>query len=41
LMLFGVAGVLRAIPAAASVQIALGEWWTFRQSGRAEVVADP
>jgi predicted PurR-regulated permease PerM len=39
--LFGVAGALLAIPAAASVQIALGEWWTFRQSGRAEVVADP
>jgi predicted PurR-regulated permease PerM len=39
--LFGVAGALLAIPAAASVQIALGEWWQFRQSGRAELVADP
>jgi predicted PurR-regulated permease PerM len=39
--LFGVAGALLAIPAAASVQIALGEWWQFRQSGRAQLVADP
>jgi predicted PurR-regulated permease PerM len=39
--LFGVAGALLAIPAAASVQIALGEWWQFRQSGRAELVTDP
>jgi len=39
--LFGVAGALLAIPAAASVQIALGEWWQFRQSGRAQLVPDP
>jgi predicted PurR-regulated permease PerM len=39
--LFGVPGALLAIPGAASVQIALGEWWQFRQSGRAELVADP
>jgi predicted PurR-regulated permease PerM len=39
--LFGIAGALLAIPAAASVQIALGEWWQFRQSGRAELVPDP
>ena len=39
--LFGVAGALLAIPGAASVQIALGEWWHFRQSGRVEPVADP
>jgi predicted PurR-regulated permease PerM len=39
--LFGVAGALLAIPGAASVQIALGEWWQFRQSGRAQLVPDP
>ena len=39
--LFGVAGALLAIPAAASVQIAVAEWWHFRQSGRAELVPDP
>jgi predicted PurR-regulated permease PerM len=39
--LFGVAGALLAIPAAASVQIAVGEWWQFRQAGRAELVPDP
>jgi predicted PurR-regulated permease PerM len=39
--LFGIAGALLAIPAAASVQIALGEWWQFRQSGRAQLVPDP
>jgi predicted PurR-regulated permease PerM len=39
--LFGVAGALLAIPGAASVQIAVGEWWMFRQSERAELVADP
>jgi predicted PurR-regulated permease PerM len=39
--LFGVAGALLAIPAAASVQIAVGEWWQFRQSGRAQLVPDP
>jgi predicted PurR-regulated permease PerM len=39
--LFGVPGALLAIPAAASVQIAVGEWWQFRQAGRAELVPDP
>jgi predicted PurR-regulated permease PerM len=39
--LFGVAGALLAIPAAASVQIAVTEWWQFRQSARAELVTDP
>jgi predicted PurR-regulated permease PerM len=39
--LFGVAGALLAIPAAASLQIGLGEWWQFRQAGRAELVPDP
>ena len=39
--LFGVAGALLAIPGAASVQIALGEWWHFRQSERVQPVADP
>jgi predicted PurR-regulated permease PerM len=39
--LFGVAGALLAIPAAASVQIAVGEWWQFRQAGRAQLVPDP
>jgi predicted PurR-regulated permease PerM len=39
--LFGVAGALLAIPGAASVQIAVGEWWHFRQAGRAELVTDP
>ena len=39
--LFGVAGALLAIPAAASVQIALGEWWHFRQSGEVQLVPDP
>jgi predicted PurR-regulated permease PerM len=39
--LFGVAGALLAIPAAASLQIAAGEWWHFRQTARAEPVPDP
>jgi predicted PurR-regulated permease PerM len=39
--LFGVAGALLAIPGAASVQIALGEWWQFRQAGHVQLVADP
>ena len=39
--LFGVAGALLAIPAAASVQIALGEWWHFRQSGERAAGARP
>jgi predicted PurR-regulated permease PerM len=39
--LFGVAGALLAIPAAASVQIALGEWWQFRQTDGADLVSDP
>jgi predicted PurR-regulated permease PerM len=32
--LFGVAGALVAIPAAASIQIALREWWDYRESLR-------
>jgi predicted PurR-regulated permease PerM len=39
--LFGVAGALLAIPGAASVQIAVAEWWQFRQSGRTQLVPDP
>jgi predicted PurR-regulated permease PerM len=39
--LFGVAGALLAIPAGASVQIAIGEWWQFRQAGQVELVPDP
>jgi predicted PurR-regulated permease PerM len=39
--LFGIAGALLAIPAAASLQIAAGEWWHFRQTDRAELVPDP
>ena len=39
--LFGVPGALLAIPGAASVQIAVGEWWQFRQSGRVQLVPDP
>jgi predicted PurR-regulated permease PerM len=29
--LFGIAGALMAIPIAASIQIAVGEWWAYRQ----------
>ncbi|HEX7298257.1 MAG TPA: AI-2E family transporter [Solirubrobacteraceae bacterium] len=39
--LFGVPGALLAIPAAASLQIAVTEWWQLRQSARAELVTDP
>jgi predicted PurR-regulated permease PerM len=39
--LFGIIGALLAIPLAASVQIAVFEWWQFRQSGRAELAIDP
>ena len=39
--LFGIIGALLAIPLAASLQIALSEWWQFRQSGRAELAIDP
>jgi predicted PurR-regulated permease PerM len=39
--LFGVVGALLAIPIAASLQIAVTEWWQFRQSGRAELATDP
>jgi predicted PurR-regulated permease PerM len=39
--LFGIIGALLAIPLAASVQIAVLEWWAFRQSGRAELATDP
>ena len=30
-----------AIPLAASLQIAVFEWWQFRQSARVETVTDP
>jgi predicted PurR-regulated permease PerM len=39
--LFGVLGALLAIPIAASVQIAVTEWWQFRQAARADLVTDP
>jgi predicted PurR-regulated permease PerM len=39
--LFGVIGALLAIPIAASLQIAVTEWWQFRQAGRAELATDP
>jgi len=39
--LFGIIGALLAIPLAASVQIAVLEWWALRQSGRAELAIDP
>jgi predicted PurR-regulated permease PerM len=39
--LFGILGALLAIPLAASLQIAVLEWWAFRQSGRAELAIDP
>jgi predicted PurR-regulated permease PerM len=39
--LFGILGALLAIPIAASLQIAVLEWWQFRQSGRAELATDP
>lgn len=37
--LFGVAGALLAIPAAASAQIALQEWWSYRRRTRAAAAA--
>jgi predicted PurR-regulated permease PerM len=39
--LFGILGALLAIPVAASVQIAVLEWWQYRQSGSAELAVDP
>ena len=39
--LFGILGALLAIPIAASLQIAVHEWWEFRRSGRAELAVDP
>jgi predicted PurR-regulated permease PerM len=39
--LFGILGALLAIPIAASLQIAVHEWWDFRRSGRAELAVDP
>jgi predicted PurR-regulated permease PerM len=39
--LFGIVGALLAIPLAASLQIAVTEWWAFRQAGRAELAIDP
>jgi predicted PurR-regulated permease PerM len=39
--LFGILGALLAIPIAASLQIAVTEWWQFRQSDRAELATDP
>jgi predicted PurR-regulated permease PerM len=35
--LFGIVGALLAIPFAASIQIALREWWEYRQSVRVEM----
>jgi predicted PurR-regulated permease PerM len=39
--LFGVLGALLAIPLAASLQIAVLEWWQFRQEARVVPVTDP
>jgi predicted PurR-regulated permease PerM len=39
--LFGIVGALLAIPIAASLQIAVLEWWQFRRSGRVELAVDP
>jgi predicted PurR-regulated permease PerM len=39
--LFGVGGALLAIPLAAALQIAVVEWWQFRQSARVQTVTDP
>jgi len=39
--LFGIPGALLAIPFAASVQIAVGEWWQFRQAARLPAVSEP
>jgi predicted PurR-regulated permease PerM len=39
--LFGIAGALLAIPFAASVQIAVGEWWQFRQAARLHAAPEP
>jgi predicted PurR-regulated permease PerM len=39
--LFGILGALLAIPIAASLQIAVHEWWEFCRSGRAELAVDP
>jgi len=38
--LFGIPGALLAIPFAASVQIAVGEWWQFRRAARLGIVPD-
>jgi predicted PurR-regulated permease PerM len=38
--LFGIPGALLAIPFAASVQIAVGEWWQFRRAVRLGIVPD-
>jgi predicted PurR-regulated permease PerM len=39
--LFGILGALLAIPLAASVQIAVIEWWQFRRDGGAAPAIDP
>jgi predicted PurR-regulated permease PerM len=39
--LFGVPGALLAIPFAASVQIAVGEWWQFREASRVQPTVEP
>jgi predicted PurR-regulated permease PerM len=39
--LLGVLGALVAIPIAASVQIAIREWWTFRHDKTLEEIAVP
>ncbi len=33
--LLGIVGALLAIPAAAAIQVVAGEWWAWRQEGRA------
>jgi predicted PurR-regulated permease PerM len=39
--LFGVAGALLAIPVAASAQIAIVEWWTYRRQAQAAIPPPP
>ena len=39
--LFGVAGALLAIPVAASAQIAIVEWWTYRREAQAAIPPPP
>ena len=39
--LFGIVGALLAIPFAASLQIAVLEWWRYRQEERVVPLTDP